>query len=159
MKRTYLRPAAAGRLALAVACAASLATARPLPAGAQASPSPMPMHLVKLPNGDYTVPLQELENSGTHGDVILHPDGTKTLVIVKVFGSPLRMHELHLHAARDCTELGAGATLPLQTTFGGQPSQTLVSLPIGELTAKDYVVDAHDATERNEFAEACAPLR
>ena len=159
MKRSSVRSAAAAPLALAVALAASLATALPLPARAQASPTPMPLHLVKLPNGDYMVPLAELDNSGTHGDITLHPAGPKTLVIVRVFGSPLRTHELHLHTGGDCTALGAATTMPLHPAFGGQPSQTLVSLPIGELTSKDYVVDAHDATARRQYAEACADLR
>ncbi len=40
----------------------------------------------------------------------------------------------------------------------GQPSQTLVSLPLNNILSKNYVIDAHDATERQQFKEACARL-
>jgi hypothetical protein len=123
-----------------------------------ATPPPGPLHLVKLPNGDYTVPLGELEKSGTSGTVTLHPSGPKTIVSVKVYGPPKHLHEFRLHSGSDCAATGAGTVTPLRPAFGGQQSQTIVSLPISDFTSKGYVVDARDATQKRQFAEACAHL-
>jgi hypothetical protein len=131
-------------------------------AGAAATPAPHatpPTGLIKLPNGDYTVPMRELEGSGTHGTVTLRPQGEKTLVSVYVFGNPKHRHTFRLHTGSDCTATNAGTVAALPPTFGGQRSQTIVSLPISNLTTKGYVVDANDATGQRQFAEACAQLK
>jgi hypothetical protein len=151
-----VRAAALGALA---ALPIALATAAPAGADPAATPTPMPFHLVKLPNGDYTIPLKELEASGTSGMVTLHPSGVKTLVSVTVYGNGHRFYRLHLHPGSDCLAASQGTAMDLTPTFGGQRSQTLVSLPITNLTSKDYVVDVHDATVKNQATEACAPLR
>jgi hypothetical protein len=116
------------------------------PAIAATTPVPQataPTGLIKLPNGDYTVPMRELEGSGTRGTVTLRPQGEKTLVTVYVFGNPTHRHTFRLHTGRDCTATNAGT----------------VSLPISNLTSKGYVVDANDATGQRQFAEACAQLK
>ncbi len=141
---------------LSAAIVASLATG----AGAQ-TPPPHPagghvMHLIKLPNGDYTVPLRELEASGTNGSVTVHPQGLKTLVTVTVSGKPKRKHVFNLVSGADCGILGAPAAIPLTPALTGQPSRTVISLPIDSLTSKDYVLTAQDATNRAQFREACA---
>jgi hypothetical protein len=158
-----------GKTALRVVATWALATLCTVGPGVRAAladatsgptPTPMPFHLVKLPNGDYTVPLRELERAGATGMVTLHPSGPKTLVTVMVYGNPARHYLLHLHTGGDC--MGAAAattTADLAPTFGGQRSQTLVALPITNLTSKGYAVDVHDATEKSQFAEACAKLR
>jgi hypothetical protein len=130
-------------------------------AGAQTPPQPTgrhTMHLVKLPNGDYTVPLSELEGTGTSGRVIIRPQGLKTLVTVRVSGKPNHKHVFNLKSGSDCGILGTPASIPLAPALTGQPSRTVVSLPIGDLTSKDYVVTAQDATARQQFREACARL-
>ncbi|MGP6157526.1 MAG: hypothetical protein ACLPYS_08475 [Vulcanimicrobiaceae bacterium] len=137
---------------------ALLATA----AGAQQPSSPPTgghvMHLVKLPNGDYTVPLSELESSGTSGNVTLHPEGLKTIVTVLVSGKMKRRHALSLHPGSDCNVLGTPKNIALAPARTGQPSRTIVSLPISNLTSSDYIVTAEDATARKRFEEACARL-
>ncbi len=139
-------------IGLAFACALGY------PVTALAAPTPGPLHLVKLPNGDYTVPMSELEASGTSGTVTLHPNGPKTIVRVRVYGPATRLHQFHLHTGSDCAATGAGSVVALRPAFGGQQSATLVSLPISDFTSKSYVVDAHDATQKNQFAEACARI-
>ncbi len=132
------------------------------PAIAATTPVPQataPTGLIKLPNGDYTVPMRELEGSGTRGTVTLRPQGEKTLVTVYVFGNPTHRHTFRLHTGRDCTATNAGTVAALPPTFGGQRSSTIVSLPISNLTSKGYVVDANDATGQRQFAEACAQLK
>ncbi len=128
-------------------------------AGAQSPPPGRhAMHLIKLPNGDYTVPMSELRGSGTSGKVTLHPVGMKTLVTVSVTGGANRKHAFNLHSGKDCGTLGAANAVALAPALTGQPSKTLVTLPIGDFTSKDYVVDAENANAREQFREACARL-
>lgn len=115
------------------------------------------MHLIKLPNGDYTVPMSELMSSGTSGKVTLHAMGMKTLVTVRVNGGK-RKHAFNLHSGTDCSTLGVANNVALAPALTGQPSKTLVTLPIGDFTSKDFVVDAENANARRQFHEACARL-
>jgi hypothetical protein len=142
---------------LAIVCALlALGTA----AGAQ--PSPVASHsyatrLIRLPNGDFTVPMTALLGTGTSGKVMVHPQGPKTIVTVFVFGDGKHKYSLKLHRGSDCSG-AAVAAIPLRPALGGQPSQTLVALPIETLTSADYVIDARNAATRSQFAEACARL-
>jgi hypothetical protein len=135
-------------------CGAGSATAA-TPAPAVTAPS----GLIRLPNGDYTVPMRELQGSGAAGTVTLRPLGEKTLVSVYVFGKRRHQHTFRLHTGRDCSATNAGTVAALPPTFDGQRSQTIVSLPISDLTSKGYVIDANDATGERQFAEACARLK
>ena len=131
--------------------------------GAVAQTPPQPtaghtMHLIKLPNGDFTVPLSELENSGANGQVTIRPQGLKTVVTIRVFGKPKHKHVFSLISGSDCGVLGTPASIALAPALTGQPSRTIVSLPIEDLTSQDYVVTAQDATARQQFKEACARL-
>jgi Cu/Zn superoxide dismutase len=131
-------------------------------AAAQSTQQPPPghhaMHLIKLPNGDYTVPLSALQGSGTSGIVILHPEGLKTIFTIRVSGLANRRHAFSLHSGSDCSLLGTPRNIALAPARTGQPSRTIVSLPITDLTSHDYSVTAQDATSRKQFEEACARL-
>jgi hypothetical protein len=116
------------------------------------------VRLIKLPNGDYTVPMSELEGSGAIGQVTMHPQGLKTIVTVQVSGKANHRHVFSLHAGSDCTIFGAPNSIALAPAQTGQPSRTIVALPIGNLMSKDYVLAARDATARAQFQEACAHL-
>jgi hypothetical protein len=127
--------------------------------GSAASGTPQHvMHLVKLPNGDYTVPMNELLDPSWTGNVRLHPVGLKTLVIVTVKGTHLRKHALELHPGADCNAFGGADGIKLNPANTGVPSSTLVSLPITNLTSNDYVVAARDATSAQQYKESCAHL-
>jgi Cu/Zn superoxide dismutase len=124
------------------------------------SPAPTKSHavsLIKLPNGDYTVPMSTLQGSEPVGTVTLHPEGLKTLVVVNAYGMLKHRHEFHLHAASDCDTASANA-IALAPAMPGQQSRTLISLPLNNLVSKNYVIDAHDATQQLQFKEACARL-
>ena len=138
---------------LGLCCAGSAAAQTPAP------DATAPTGLIRLPNGDYTVPMRELQGSGSAGTVTLHPVGEKTLVSVYVFGKRRHQHTFRLHTGRDCTATNEGTVAALAPTFDGQRSQTLVSLPITDLTSKGYVIDANDAMGEKQFAEACAQLK
>ncbi len=128
-------------------------------AGAQtAAPGPHVMHLVKLPNGDYSVPLSELRESGTTGEVTIHPQGMRTIFTVLVTGKTRRKHAFSLHSGSDCSISGASNTIALAPARTGQRSRTIVSLPISSLTTNDYIITAQDATAKRQFEEACARL-
>jgi uncharacterized protein involved in propanediol utilization len=47
------------------------------------------------------------------------------------------------------------AVAPLGPVIPGQPSQTLVSLPVN-LNSKNYAIDMQDTTSRQQFQEVCA---
>jgi hypothetical protein len=131
------------------------------PASAQTPPAPRPsghhtMHLIKLPNGDYTVPLAELEGSGASGKVTVRPQGLKTLVTIQVSGKPKHKHVFSLKSGGDCGILGTPAAVSLTPALTGEPSRTVIALPIGDLASKDYVLTAQDATAREQYKEACA---
>jgi Cu/Zn superoxide dismutase len=132
--------------------AAASAQQAPAPAGHHA------VHLVKLPNGDYTVPMSELQGSGTSGKVTLHPMGLRTLVTISVSGNSNHKHAFNLHEGKDCDVVGGSSNFPLSPAMTGQPSRTVVSLPITNLTAKNYVIDAQNAMAKQQFKEACARM-
>jgi hypothetical protein len=124
------------------------------PAASRADQSPPP-NLVKLPNGDYTVPLRELAGSGVSGTATFHSlTPTKTLVTVYAYGALARQHSFTLHSGKGCSQLGMRGAQNLKPALTGEPSQTIVSLPITTISS-NYVVAAHDATTRNQYAEAC----
>ena len=131
---------AAIALVAATACAASAATPPP--------------KLIKLPNGDYTVPLGELQGSGVTGKATFHRMGMKTLVTVFAYGAKNQQHLFSLHSGRDCSQLGVAGARNLRPALTGQPSQTLVALPLTSITS-NYVVAARNATKRANFQEAC----
>lgn len=133
--------------------------------GAQALAGPVPsaaptdsVKLIKLPNGDYTVPMRELQGTDESGKIMLHPEGPKTLVTVYVNGRHRHHHRFTLKSGSDCANAGATNAVPLRPAITGQPSQTLVSLPIENFASKNYVIDMQNATERRQFEEACAHL-
>ena len=113
-----------------------------------------PPKLIKLPNGDYTVPMSELENSGVNGKAIFHPEGMKTLVTVYAYGLDKHKHFFDLHPGSSCSQLGVSGARNLQPALTGEPSQTLVALPITSITS-NYVVAAQDATRSAQVHEAC----
>jgi hypothetical protein len=137
------RNAAAVTLALVAAMACAAAAATPPPPG-----------LVKLPNGDYTVPLTELQGSGVTGKATFHPVGMKTIVTVFAYGAKNQKHVFALHSGKDCSQLGVAGSRNLKPALTGEPSQTLVELPLSSIRS-NYVVAAQDATKRANFQEAC----
>jgi hypothetical protein len=139
---SLLRTAA---VALALAFAASTCVAF------AATPPPK---LIKLPNGDYTVPMSELDGSGVTGVATFHPQGMKTLVTVQTYGIGKRLHEYDLHPGTSCSQLGVANAKNLRPALTGIPSQTLVSLPIDQISSH-YVIASSDATENARRHEAC----
>jgi hypothetical protein len=113
-----------------------------------------PPKLIKLPNGDYTVPLSELEGSGVSGKAIFHPEGPKTLVTVYAYGMERHKHFFDLHPGSSCSQLGVSGAVNLRPALTGEPSQTVVALPLTSIQS-NYVVAAKDATRADELHEAC----
>lgn len=112
--------------------------------------------LIRLPNGDYTVPMSELQGSGVTGNVTLRPQGLRTLITITVFGNRARTYALRIHPGRDCNALYPASSIALRPAVPGQPSRTIVELPISSLN--NYLITAQDTTERTQYQEACARL-
>ena len=113
-----------------------------------------PPKLVKLPNGDYTVPMSELMSSGVKGKATFHPEGPRTLVTVYAFGLDKHKHFFDLHPGSNCAQLGVSGARNLNPALTGEPSQTLGELPI-ESISSNYVIAAQDATRDAQVHEAC----
>jgi hypothetical protein len=118
-----------------------------------AAPTPPPK-LIKMANGDYTVPLAELRSSGVVGTAIFHPEGPKTLVTVYAYGLQRRKHFFDLHPGSSCSQLGVSGAVNLQPALTGIPSRTVVALPLSSIQS-NYVIAAQDATRADELHEAC----
>jgi hypothetical protein len=136
------------------AAAFVLATALTVGATATHAASTPPPKLIKLPNGDYTVPLSELQGSGVSGKAIFHPEGPKTLVTVYAYGPLLHKHFFDLHPGSSCSQLGVSGAVNLRPALTGIPSQTVVALPLSSIQS-NYVIAAKDATRADELHEAC----
>lgn len=124
------------------------------------SPSPRPtppVRLIKLPNGDYTVPLRELEGEGMTGKVTLHEEGPKTLVTVYVFGNGKEPYRFSLKSGSDCVHAN-GVVAPIRPAIMGMPAQTIVEVPITDFQSKSFAVDVQNASSRQEFKEVCSRL-
>jgi hypothetical protein len=123
---------------------------------AQPSPKASHMHavqLVRLPNGDYTHPQHVLDAWGESAKVTFHPEGPKTLVTVTVSASSKKTHQFNLKSGTDCVHMNS--VVPLGPAIPGQPSQTLVSLPIN-MNSKNYAIEMQDTTAKQQFQEVCA---
>ncbi len=121
---------------------------------ASAEMSSPPPKLIKLANGDYTVPMRELQGSGVTGTATFHRMGMRTLVTVTAYGKKNKQHTFALHSGADCSQIGVAGAQNLKPALTGIPSQTLVSLPLDTISS-NYVVAAADATKRANFQEAC----
>jgi hypothetical protein len=101
--------------------------------------------------------------SGSRGSVALYPIGrTRSRIVVTVPGGTTQ--RITLHRGTDCSDarnasqadvslapLGAAANVP--------QSETIVDIPIDQLRGGNYSVAIANATQRAQFAQACARLR
>jgi hypothetical protein len=111
------------------------------------------------------VRIEQRHGSGISGTVTLRPMGNRTAVLVALRSNVPAKPVVTLHRGSDCQD-GAYATqadialAPMNSAGANAPiSETIVNLPIEKIRGSDYVVDVRNATQRAEFAQACARLR
>ncbi len=106
-----------------------------------------------------SVPLEARHESGVHGTVTLSPQGNSTIVHVTM--SPPRAGRaiVTLRSGSDCQDaVAASSSIPLAPVLSGQPSRTIVAIPIASFKKSNFVVDVRDMTTREQFVQACAHL-
>lgn len=102
---------------------------------------------------------------GARGSVALYAIGrTRTRVVVTVPGGTAQ--RITLHRGSDCTGARSGsqadvALAPLGAAIAANApqSETVVDIPLEQLQSGNYSVAIANATQRAQFAEACARLR
>jgi hypothetical protein len=90
--------------------------------------------------------MQEENNSGQVGTVMLFQRGSRTLVDVRVVDEPRgRREPAHIHRGKDCDSLDPKPAFGLAPVVNGH-SRTLVDYPQSRLLSGNYVVNVHSAS-------------
>ncbi len=156
MKRAVISSAA---VSLALAGALAPRPRRPTRAPAQSSTAARAAH-------DATVKAQtityDLMRNGTRiGSVRLYRIGsTRSRVRVELANPADNALKLALIPGSECTSnrtAAAASAIPLNPVNSSQISETMVNLPLTNLQG-NYLVQAHNATQRAQLADACARL-
>jgi hypothetical protein len=112
-----------------------------------------------------TVTYQLVGAKGARGNVALYAIGrTRSRIVVTVPGGTAQ--RITLHRGSDCTDARYGsqadldlAPLGAAIAANAPQSETIVDIPIEQLQGGNYSVAIANATQRAQFAEACARLR
>lgn len=111
-------------------------------------------------DGTITVALKSINDSGISGTARLVPRGNQTEVIIGESSEPGGASEpVHIHLG-PCTNLDPQPTYPLKNVEQGK-SDTLVNVPIGQLTTGHFAVNVHESAAKIGTYVACGdiPLR
>jgi hypothetical protein len=103
--------------------------------------------------------------SGPRGSVALYPIGrTRSRIVVTVPGGTTQ--RITLHRGTDCSDARNAsqadvslAPLGAAIAANAPQSETIVDIPIDQLRGGNYSVAIANATQRAQFAQACARLR
>jgi hypothetical protein len=106
--------------------------------------------------------LEHRNGSRLGGTVTLQVIGrTRTRVNVQLAnpaGHPLSLAIIKGSDCIDNRESALASTIPLNPVNSSRLSSTIVSVPLNQLTSKNYLVQIRDATARQQITEACARL-
>lgn len=102
---------------------------------------------------------------GSRGSVALYPIGrTRSRIVVTVPGGTTQ--RITLHRGTDCSDARNAsqadvslAPLGAAIAANAPQSETIVDIPIDQLRGGNYSVAIANATQRAQFAQACARLR
>jgi hypothetical protein len=112
-----------------------------------------------------TVTYQLVGAKGPRGSVALYAIGrTRSRIVVTVPGGTTQ--RITLHRGSDCSDARGGsqsdvalAPLGAAVAANAPQSETIVDIPLDKLQSGDYNVAIANATQRAQFADACARLR
>lgn len=100
-----------------------------------------------------TVELQEQNDSGQSGEATLTPDGEQTRVVLDLENPPSVPQPVHIHEGT-CEELDPTPRYPLENLTDGT-SETVVDVPLSELQAGEFAINAHASEEDAGTYVAC----
>jgi hypothetical protein len=150
----------------AVLSALALAAALALPLGAFAqSPSPSAVDAAKLATQKakaVTYALLDRSSGASLGTVTLQRIGsTRSRIRVQLVNPATTAPRVTLRTGSDCQEprVALAPRSPiLLNPFTGRTSDTVVNLPLTNLSSGKYLVHVQDATARAQALDACAHL-
>jgi hypothetical protein len=150
----------------AVVSALALAAALALPIGALAqSPSPAAVEAAKLATQKakaVTYALLDRSSGVNLGTVTLQRIGsTRSRIRVQLANPSASAPRVTLRTGADCQEpriAHAPRSPILLNRFTGRTSETIVNLPLTNLSSGKYMVDVQTATARAQAIDACAHL-
>jgi len=108
------------------------------------------------------VAIEQRNGSQTGGTVTLQVIGrSRTRVHVQLTNPSGRPLILAIVRGSDCLDNRQSAlasTIPLNAVNSSQVSETIVEVPLSNLTSSNYLVQIRDATTRRQITQACARL-
>lgn len=103
-----------------------------------------------------TVELQEQNDSGQSGEATLTPEGEQTRVALQLENPPSEPQPVHIHEGT-CEELNPTPAHPLENLTDGA-SETLVDVPLSELQAGEFAINAHASEADAQTYVACGAV-
>lgn len=100
-----------------------------------------------------TVELQEQNDSGQSGQATLTPEGEQTRVTLQLENPPSVPQPVHIHEGT-CEELDPTPKYPLENLTDGA-SETVVDVPLSDLQAGEFAINAHASEEEVKTYVAC----
>lgn len=108
-------------------------------------------------NGEVSVTLDSVNNSGISGHARLVPKGNQTEVIITVAHEPSGVSEpVHIHNG-PCTRLDPQPLYPLRNVEDGT-SDTLLNMPLSSVTTGRLVINIHKSAADFGSYVACGPI-
>lgn len=106
--------------------------------------------------GQVTIDLGELNDSGVSGTATLVPSGDGTDVTVQLTGAT-GGHPAHIHEGT-CEELDPNPAFPLESVAADGSSVTTVPVALADLTAGEFAINVHDSVENVGLYIACGNI-
>jgi hypothetical protein len=104
--------------------------------------------------------LRDMGSGAEIGTMQLTPIGrTRTRVSLHFNGINTSHSVVTLHRGADCNAAVARQFSLNPVSSSSQVSQTIVSLPLTDLRSGNYLLDVHNQTQAQQFAQACAHVR
>jgi hypothetical protein len=108
------------------------------------------------------VKLEQLNSSTMTGSITMREIGrTRTMVRVQLDNPAGHPTVLGVVRGQDCQGnilSSRASAIPLNPINSSQLSETIVNLPLSELSSRDYLIAIQNSTAREQAVEACARL-
>jgi Cu/Zn superoxide dismutase len=124
----------------------------PPPTGATTSPTPA----ATAATGPLTIQMQALNNSGESGTATLTPQGSKTMVEVKLSNPPATQQPAHIHPGT-CVNLGAPKYALSHVVAG--TSTTTVDVSLDDLLAQPFAINVHKSAAEAQIYFSCGDIK
>ena len=129
-----------------------------------ATPTPTQVHAAKMATQHAQAFLIHIESHdpNARGATVSLQEIGRTHTRVRVnFPHPQPGYHLGMYQGSDCVDNrleSMRSAIPLNTFSSGQPSSTVVNVPISELRSKNYLLAVEQSTQHHNAVEACGHL-